>query len=63
MFRWRLLTALIGAPLMLGALWRGGAWWGAILAAIAVWGALELGDLFVAKGAGQPQRDVLICAG
>ena len=48
---------------MLGALWRGGAWWGGILAAIAVWGALELGDLFVAKGAGQPQRDVLVCAG
>ncbi len=48
---------------MLGALWKGGAWWGGVLAAIAVGGALELGDLFVAKGAGQPQRDVLICAG
>lgn len=63
MLRLRVLTAALGAPLMLGALWAGGPWWGVVLAAIAVWGALELGDLFVAKGAGQPQRDVLVCAG
>ncbi|MBE3597996.1 MAG: phosphatidate cytidylyltransferase [Limnochordaceae bacterium] len=63
MFARRAVTAAAGAPILLVALYAGGVWWALTLAIIAVWGSLELGDLFVAKGAGQPQRDVLILAG
>ena len=59
----RAATAAVGAPLILGALYLGGLTWGLVLTIIAVWGALELGDLFVAKGMGQPRRDVLVVAG
>lgn len=63
MLQLRVVTAVLGALVMLGALYAGGAWWALVLAGIAVWGALEIGDLFVAKGAGQPQRDVLVVGG
>ena len=59
----RAATVAVGAPLMLGALYLGGLPWGLVLTVITIWGALELGDLFVAKGMGQPQRDVLVVAG
>ncbi|HEY8486196.1 MAG TPA: phosphatidate cytidylyltransferase [Limnochordales bacterium] len=59
----RAATVAVGAPLMLGALYLGGLPWGLALTALTVWGALELGDLFVAKGMGHPQRDVLAVAG
>lgn len=59
----RAATVAVGAPLMLGALYLGGLPWGLVLTIITIWGALELGDLFVAKGMGQPRRDVLVVAG
>lgn len=54
---------VVGAPIMLAAVHAGGVWWLATLVIIAAWGSLELGDLFVAKGAVQPHRDVLVLAG
>lgn len=59
----RVLTVAVGAPLMLAALYLGGLPWGLVLAGIVVWGSLELGDIFAAKGVGRPRRDVLVVAG
>ena len=41
----RTLTAVLGAPLLLGGLWLGGAWWGALLGCIVLLGAVEFGRL------------------
>lgn len=41
----RTVTALVGIPLMAGALWAGGAWWSALLLAVAAAGWVELARL------------------
>lgn len=41
----RVLTAVIGIPLMLGLLWLGAMWWLLLTAAIAVLGVMEFGPL------------------
>lgn len=41
----RTLTAVLGAPLVLGGLWLGGVWWAAVLGVIVVLGVVEFGRL------------------
>ena len=41
----RTLTAVLGAPLLLGGLWLGGAWWAALLGVIVLLGTVEFGRL------------------
>ncbi|OLD46698.1 MAG: hypothetical protein AUI83_14940, partial [Armatimonadetes bacterium 13_1_40CM_3_65_7] len=41
----RTLTAVLGAPLLLGGLWLGGLWWAALLGVIVLLGTVEFGRL------------------
>ncbi len=53
----RAATAAAGIPLMVAALWAGGAWWTALLAAVTVLGWAELSRL---RPAGAPARPALV---
>lgn len=55
----RVLTAVVGIPLLLVLLWRGGPWWAALTAAVAVGGSVEFIRLRALRGAFEASLVVL----